>query len=151
MITYGYDDINTGMALYVHYQEPSQEELEHYWSHESRDIGIRFTWSSMAGLEELIAQKWQNVPMLDYGCSCCEDNLCDINSCSCRAPIGRHIAGCPSFFPHESVERAQASAEFSDGCVRGSSGRRCLPRKSVAYRLGYQLGRYQFRWPRTVR
>ncbi|MCA9325606.1 hypothetical protein KDA23_06125 [Candidatus Saccharibacteria bacterium] len=152
MITYGEDDVNLGKALYIHYQLPTREELENYWSHQTYEIRVRFNWVRTVHLEELIALKWQNVRLLGFGCSCCIDNLYEFNSCACgEGPINRHIVGCPDSFPHESVERLQASADYSAGCVRGSSGRRCLPRKSVAYRLGYQLGRYQCRWPRTVR
>lgn len=147
MITYGEDDINIGKFVYVHYQEPSREELEHYWEHQSYDLAIRINYGSQDGLKELIAQKWPGVPMLYFGCSCCVDDLYEFNECSCGAPIGRHMEGCVSYFPRDSVEGLQADADFKAGNEAGYYGRRCPPGKSFAWKQGYHLSRNSW-WKR---
>lgn len=141
MITYGEDDINIGRFVYVHYQEPSHKVLEDYWLYKTWDMAIKVYWGSNDDLKELIAQRWPDVPMLDFGCSCCVHDLYEFNECVCGAPIGRHVVGCYNSFPRWSEEGVRARADFSAGWVAGREGRRCPPRKSVAFRLGYREAR----------
>jgi hypothetical protein len=142
MITYGDDDVNTGQAIFIHYQMPSREELEDYWTSGSYDLRIQFPWGRYdETLKELIAHHWQGVPMLWFGCSCCIDDLWELNKCSCGAPIGRHEEGCYQTFPRYSRERRTADLQYRFGWRAGEEGRYCPSRKSVAWKQGYRAGR----------
>jgi hypothetical protein len=141
MITYGEDDINIGKAIYVHYQKPTREQLQHYWTHDTQDIRIKLNWGTLEDLKLLIAQHWPDMPMLGFGCSCCVDDLWEFNSCYCWAPIGLHVDGCPSSFPQGTRERRLANSQSTAGYLAGEAGKHCASKRSVAYKVGYRQGR----------
>lgn len=142
LITYGEDDVNVGQAIFIHYQEPSRDELKDYWISGTQDVRVQFCWGrNDEALKDLICQKWQNVPMLWFGCSCCIDDLWELNKCSCGAPIGRHNQGCYSTFPSGSKERVLADQQYGFGYQSGEEGRHCPDGKSFAWKQGYCAGR----------